>query len=112
MLEACKAKLFETCDVGLGERLVREVGERSTPPEFERFSVLGTCSEALEAIEIELVRIDSQLVAGRHRDDSLATESLTQLRNVDPQGLRRGSRRAVSPERLDQRVGRNNAIGA
>ena len=76
-LERRESKLVQPPDRRLRERLVGEVGERRPAPERERFAEslsrgrrLGTVrlpQQAGEAVEIELVGLDAQHVAGRPR---------------------------------------------
>ena len=65
---AASRSLAQARDLGLRERLVREVGERRAAPERERLAqlargalglgVAGLADEALEACRVELVRLD------------------------------------------------------
>ena len=54
ILEADKAKLSKTRDLGLGEALERELAEGRPAPERERLGVPALCAQASEALEIEL----------------------------------------------------------
>jgi len=74
-------------------------------------------NEPLEAEEVELVRIDVDHVAGRPRDEQRTAfgasgrfEDLAQLRDMDLQGGRRGLRRPIAPEPLDETVARDDFV--
>src|SRR5580765_6257047 len=93
LLERRHAQLVESRDRCAGERLVREIRERSPTPQIERpaeqiggrlciaaFVRLGrVVRPTLEAIEIEPLRFDAEDVAGRARLDRLRAEKLPQL---------------------------------
>ena len=83
VFERDEPKLFESCDRGLRERVVREVGERHTAPECECLpkqircitrppgSKRPTCfiGSALESFDVKLVSGQSDDVARRTRLD-------------------------------------------
>jgi hypothetical protein len=85
---------METPDRRLGERLIGEICKRRTAPEPERLaqplgglprlSVTGVLDEALEAIEVELLRGNPDHVAGRERYEQLGVcaERLAQPRDA------------------------------
>ena len=110
-------QLGEPADLGLSPRLVGEVGEGRAAPEREslaqapaRSRRLGSArlgDEPLEAVQVETVRLDDELVARRARDDHVAAERLAELGDVRLQDLRRRGRRAAGPEILDQPVARD-----
>ena len=110
-LQACLSQLVDSRDLRLRERLVREIGERASTPQPQRFAELLLRDEALEATEVELVGPDHELIAGRARDDSVTPDCLSQLRDVHLQRLDRRFRGPLTPERLDQRVRRDDAVG-
>ena len=128
LLERHEPQLLEARDRRLGERLVREVGKRLPTPQRERraqepcrlLRVAGrACSAraielALEARDVELVRLDSGDVPGwTGRDHGLAaglSQSFTQLGDVDLDDLRGRRRRLVAPELVDQAVNRNDLV--
>ena len=86
ILERGEAELLEPADLGLRPRLVGEVGERRPAPERKasRRPAAAACGslppgfdhETLEAVEIETIRLDDELVARRPRLDHVATERL------------------------------------
>lgn len=80
-----EAELLEAADLGLGERLVAEVGVRCAPPQAERFveSALGGCGivgqqlggvagEAREAACVDGGLLDRQPVGGPFGAQDLA----------------------------------------
>src|SRR5262249_37324125 len=81
-LDRGEPKLLETCDLALRERLVPEGGQRRSPPEPECVTqrVGATLlDEALEPLEIELARLDTNHVARSPRDDAVGADRLAQL---------------------------------
>jgi hypothetical protein len=100
-----------------GPRLEREIGERSTTNEAESLgeepgSALGLGvgrlrHEAVESVDVDLVRADDDLVAALVRQDALVPESAPEVRDVHLHALERGRRRIVGPERVDELVGRH-----
>ena len=62
-------------------------------------------------MQVEAVRLDDELVAGRPGDDHVAAERLPELGDVRLQDLRRRGRRAALPEVLDQPVARHRLAG-
>src|SRR5438034_640503 len=63
--------------------------------------------ETREALEVELLRLDPQLVPGRLRDDHVRAQQLPKLGDEVLQRGSRGSRRLLAPERVDDPVGRD-----
>ena len=101
------AQFLETGNLGLSEGLVGEVGERLTPPEGECLTQAGggevgfaACQrlaslgeQALEAGNIEGLRVEIEPVAGRAREKEPGAEELAQPGDVDLDhvpGTRRG----------------------
>src|SRR5207245_5807703 len=76
------------------------VAVREPLPTFRR--------ELFEALEVELALAYAEQVAGRPRYETFGAELLPQLRDVDLQRLRRGRRRFVRPELVDQTLARDN----
>jgi hypothetical protein len=113
-------QLVQPGDLGLSERLVRQVGERRPPPQIESVAQQlrrrrGSCAaglgdELLEALEVELTRLEAQDVAGRARDDHTRSELPAQLGDEDVDALddRRGRR--LAPELVDQPLGRDHLV--
>ncbi len=121
-LERDEAKLLQPPDRRLGERLIGDIRERSAVPEREclpqlrggngRLGVASVLDEPLEPMEIELVRLHSQEVAGRARDhELLPAERLPQLRNAHAEGGRACRGRMVSPQIVDQPIRGHDLVG-
>jgi hypothetical protein len=78
-LERRQARLLEAGDLGLGERLVGQVGERGAAPQRQgipqqrggrrRIRYARVRHESLEAMQIELVLAEPQHVARRPREE-------------------------------------------
>ena len=122
LLERHGAQLLEPSDLGLRERLVEEVGERRPAPERERLAerALGgsgipalerrpsVLREAGEAVEVDALGCELELVARRARRDH-GPERLAELRDVDLDRVRGGLGRVAGPERLDEPVDGDDA---
>jgi hypothetical protein len=94
------------------KRSIVEVGERRPAPERERIGE-GRCRllnpsvgerlrsrvrEALETVEVERFRVNADYVAGAPRLDRVSTQRFSELRDVTLNEIRRGCRRIVRPE--------------
>ena len=121
ILERGKANLLEARRLVLRERLEREVGERWASPQIECHTELGSAffrrpglgsgDHPSEALEVELLRRDLQPVPGRCGSHHIGPQRLPELRD---EVLQRGDgsrRRALSPQQVDQSVGRDDASG-
>ena len=116
-----QAKLFEPSDLRLRERLVGKVRERRPTPEPERLPELlcghlrlGTARRAdqlFELREIEVGMVDVQHVSRRTRDENAVAELLPQRRDVNLNGLRGSRGWRLSPELVNERVGRDDLVG-
>ena len=62
-----QTQLLEARDLALREVLEREVGERRAAPQCQRLLVAVLREQLAEAVQVELVRRDTQHVAGRPR---------------------------------------------
>jgi hypothetical protein len=93
LLEGCQPDLLETLRCRSRERLVGEIGERSTAPEVESLTqelhggprATPSCPfcKPLEAMQVELVRLEADDVSGRAGlDQRLRTECLAELRDL------------------------------
>ena len=121
-------QLLEAGDLGRREGLERHIGQRRAAPLLERRAqprrrALGSAgrqrppavlAEALEAREVELVRLDPQPVAGSaaHKTGGLAAERAAQARDNRLHGLHRPIGRPLPPQALDQTVTRDRLPGA
>src|SRR5438132_4827993 len=65
--------------------------------------------ESTEAVQVELLSPNPQHVAGRLRNQDVRTENLPQLRDEVLERRRRGPRRLLAPQDVDQTVRRDNA---
>ncbi len=97
------------------ERLAQALGGTLRRARRERAaSLLG---QVLEALEIELAEADTQEVAGRARDEnalvaSALPECRAQARDVDLQRVGGARRRPLAPQLVDQRIRRDDLVGA
>ena len=123
LLERREAELLEPDDRGLRERLVGEVGERGAAPERERLAQrrrgrsaspagavrLALAEQALEAVQVELLGLELERVAGRARDEHAAPSDLAQARRRSPgaPGFALPAD-SLAPELVDQAVGRDD----
>jgi len=121
-----EAQLLEPGDVALGERFVRDVGERRPSPEGEglakdcgRMIGVACCQlaaplgdEPLEALEVELVRPDVEPVPGSLRRDSLLPEPLAQRMHLHLERVSRRLLRLLAPEGVDQVVAGDDLVRA
>ena len=119
-LDRSDPKLLQPGDLGGDVRVVGELLERPPPPERKRRPqdlrapggrpVPPLRAQLLEAVEIELARLDPQLVAGRPRDERVLGQELAQLRDVAVQRRRRRRGRSSRPEQLHEPAGRNGLV--
>ena len=109
-LKAREALFLEPRDLVLREGLEGEVGERRTAPERQRLVRLALPGQPAEALEVELAVGDRDDIPRRFRLEAVWPEQLAQLRHVHLERLRRGPRRRLLPERVDQAIRRDNAI--
>ena len=125
-LDRPQVKLLEAADLGSGERLGGDVGERSAAPELERGAGQAVCPGArrlasglfdqlLEAQRVDRAGGQAQLVAAPAGEDlrlcvALA-ERLAQARDASLDVLGGALRRVVTPERVDQLIGAERRVG-
>jgi hypothetical protein len=114
-LERGDAKLVQAADLGRGERLVRDIGERRAAPQAQRVAGRARRDELLEAPRVQLAVAEPQLVTTPPRDDLRAVaavgEHLAQLRDIQLDHLGRRRRRLVTPEPHDDPVRRDGRAG-
>ena len=96
----------------LCKRLVAKIGERLATPDRQRVAknprvVLQTTflRELLEAVQVELARLEAKSVPRRLRHEPVLTEHSTQLGDGVLKNLRSRRRWPLSPEGVDQSVG-------
>ena len=75
----------------------------------ERFSSVP--EEALEAVQIELVALDVEYVAGWASRQSCVSERFPEPRDVVVEGMARRRRRPLSPEAIDEAVAGDDLVG-
>ena len=120
LLEHNEAALLEARDLGAGEVVVGEVGQRGPAPQRERLAqllcrfpglyVACLLDQLLEPLHIELAGGDLQDVAARPREHHLVPERLAQLRDVALQRLAGGLRAIIAPEVVNQPIARDELV--
>ena len=110
VLEARQPRLLQTGNLRLREAVMAEIGERRPSPQRERLDQPPVLPEPLEALEIELVCVDTQQIPGRFRLETLLSDHLAKLGDVDLNCLVRGLGRIVLPQRLDQTIARDKPV--
>ena len=110
LLEAAEVQLVETGDLGLRKIRVGELRERRAAPERECLARLPVFQVSLEPREVELVRVNSDQVAGRLREQALGVEHLPQLRDVDLERLLRRFGWLVLPECVGEALGGDDLV--
>ena len=123
-LQRCQPDLLEPGDGRLREALVGEVRERRAPPQRQRVAQplrrIGRQApseqapplvhQPLEAVEIELVGLDPDDVAGRSRRQHVLRKRLAKSRDVDAQCGGGVLGRVLAPELVDQPVSGNDLV--
>jgi hypothetical protein len=123
-LERRPAPLLEPRDLGLRERLVREVGERRTAPQLERLPEhdggalrievqLGPPAghELLEAVDVTLARPDLQAISAPARlEPAVPAELPSQGRHLVVEHPLRRPRRRLPPQILHQPIRRHQLV--
>ena len=125
-LERAQALFLEPRDLGLGERLERQVGERRAAPQAgglaqqgrrlvraaRRQGAAALLDELREALGVQLARLHTQPVAGRRRGDYLVVaERLAQAGDVHLNGPDRARRCVLAPQRTRKALGTHRLIG-
>ena len=103
-LERAHPQLVEPPDLGRGERLIRDVGERRPTPQSQRRThvTVRAAEHPCETLGVDGVWLDPQLVGATARNDRGLPEQLAQLRDVQLDHLRRTCRRMLTPEAIGQ----------
>ena len=112
LLDRREPQLLQPADLERRERLRGDVVERRPAPQRERVARRARGDEALEAADVEIAPIaEPQLVAAPARDDLRAIgggrERLAEVRDVALDHLRRAGRRGLTPQPVDQLLGRD-----
>jgi hypothetical protein len=114
-LHGRQPQLLQPPDLGGGERLTGDIVERRATPQGQCLTRPAACDEPLEARDVELVGAEPQLVPVPAREDLLAIarrgQRLAQLRHVELHQLGGRRRRPLTPQRVDQAIGRHRRAG-
>ncbi len=114
--------LGEPLDLRLGEVVEGEVGEGGAAPECEcriearqraiRVSVLERAAplgrKLFEPLCVDAPRVDAEEVAGELRDQHAVTQRAAEMRHVALDGFWCRGRRSLSPQSIDEDVGRDD----
>ena len=106
-------------------RHITELHERITTPQSERLveaanrgagSTRAECrppvlDQPFESNRIDILRHDRQRIPGRPRDDHVCSHRATELEDGDLQRISRLLRRPVTPQIVDQTLGRHDGPG-
>jgi hypothetical protein len=121
LLERREPQLLQARDLGLRERLGRQVAERRAAPQGQRVAQeagghpgvgrAGLPEQPLEAVQVDLMALDGERIGARARDDRLGAQRLAHLGDVHLQRLARGGRRPLAPQLVDQAVGGERVVG-
>ena len=111
-LEHRQAALVEPRSGGLRERLVGEVCERGAAPERERLAhlICVALGEPLETLDVELVRLHADEIAGRTRHDPVGAERGAQRVDVHLERVLGAGGRRLAPDPVDQPVGGDDCV--
>src|SRR5438093_2112301 len=124
-LKRVDPKLLEPRSLRRCERLRRELRGRRPTPQLERCAKAGGCllrstgfetgpslrNEALEAVQVELVRLELEGISGRARVQQPRRQHLSQLRDVDLHHLLRALRHVLAPQLVNDAIDRQRPVG-
>ena len=113
-LEGRQPAFLEACRLDLGEGLVGDVGQCRAAPEGEGFAKragLPRGGEALEPLDVELVCLDTDVIAGRTGDDPVGAQDLAERMNVHLQRARGAPGRGFAPDPVDQPIRGDRFVG-
>ena len=114
-LDRAEPELLESADLGGGERLVGHVGKGRAPPQRQALARGALLDEALEALHVDVIDLDAQLIAPPAGDDravAVAHHQPSQLGDVALDELRRARRRLLAPQALHEPVGGHRLVRA
>ena len=125
LLDSEQTALFELLDRTRGDRLVLQVRQCRAAPDRERVAqdlrrlarvsaraeLARLLYERLEAVEIELARLDTQQVPRRLADDALGAQQGPKARDVAVERSARRVGRTLAPDRFYQSVARDGLVG-
>ncbi len=117
-------EFVEPCDLVLREPLVRQIRQRRAVPEckcrvqtVQRVGVItgrqgcpALGEEPLEAVAVELVGLEGEAVGAADSSNRVRRQLLAQGRDAVLQHLRRGRRRLVAPQLVDDHVPRQRHV--
>ena len=109
-LERPEAQFVESRRLGQRKRLERDVRERLPAPEGERAVRVALGEELLEAIDVELARLDANEVPRCPSDDPVGAERLPERVHVHLESAGRARGRRLAPDAVDQPVGRHRLV--
>ena len=112
LLHHGQAPLLEPLRLLIRERLVEDVGEGRAAPELERLAQRTARHQSLEAVEVELTRLDDEQVAGSAPQDATCAQHPAQPRHVAVERLRRAPGWMLPPQPGDQPVARHRLVRA
>jgi hypothetical protein len=109
LLGGAQPELLQPPNLGGGERLVGQVGERLAAPQCERVTAARLVDQAFEADRVDVAVRQAQLVAATVGDDlgAVALEDAAQVRHVELHHLRRARRRVLAPQAFGESVDRD-----
>ena len=121
---ALQAKGLDARDLGLGEGLATDVGQGRPPPQRERGRKRrgrlrrlpvrqlrpAPSQQGCEAVGVERLGIDADAVPAAAGRDGIRPDRRPQAGRGDLHGVSRVRRRCVCPERVDDRVERDDAV--
>src|SRR6266545_2682971 len=124
ILDCGEAQLLEPSEVRPGERIGRELGQRSAPPEREclaerptrargialREQVASRRCTFLEPGQIEALGVHGEQVAARPRPEDVCSEHPAEARDLHLQGFGRVRGRCLGPQKLDQAARRDDFV--
>jgi hypothetical protein len=124
VLERDQPPLLQPLGLALRKRLVEDVCQRGATPKRERgaqrlgrfagLALRKLCTsfheEPFESVEVELVGLDVQHIAGGAPREAPVSEGLAQTRDVVVEGVRGRRRRPLAPQAVDQAVAGDDLV--
>ena len=111
LFDRVEPQLFEAFDLGARERLLLETPERCTAPQGERVRDATFGDQPLESLQVQLIRLEVQLVPVRPRVqlEAVAQRS-AEARDVHLEDVRRRLGWIGRPQSVDQRPDRDRRL--
>jgi hypothetical protein len=121
LLDRGEPERLEPHDLALGEALVAKLQEGRAPPQREGAPERG-CGlsrldrarlgyESLEAVDVELIRLDRKHIPAGTREEPVSRKQATQLGDVTLESRPCGLRGLMTPKGLDQAIAVENLVG-